>query len=402
MHIKHKTLGILITAFLLAIPLLGFFVGVDAQSVKSGNRVSVASNEVVDTSLYVSGRDIDIAGKVNGDIICAGQNVSISAEVEGDIICAAQTIDITGDINGSIRVVGQTVSVDGAISDGVSVVAQTFNTRSSSSIGRDLGVAAQTAVLNGSVERDIAAQAGSLTVNSSVGRNVDAETEQLNLGEKAAVSGDVSYTSSNQLTKNSGAVINGKTIYHNTGTGNNSPDPTNGALFNFAGLGIYLVLAMLVVSLVIALIMPASFQQASDFAFKDWTKTLALGVVSTIIAPLLILGLLFTLVGIPLAILFGLVWLIVLFLSGPFAAYLIGRLAFKRFTNNAILIMLGGSLVVLVLYLIPVVNLITMLAALWFGVGMILQQFHPPKPRYTFATDRAGADKKSTAKAKSK
>ena len=295
MKAKRGTIGLLAVGTLIIASCIGFVAGVDAQSFKSGNNVTVAEDEVVDSTLYVSGRTIDIAGKVNGDVICVGQNVSISAEVEGDIICAAQTLDITGNVEGSIRVTAQTASISSNVENNASIVAQTLITRSSSQIGRDVGLAAQTATLNGGVGRDLAAAASSLTVNGPVDRNVEAEVEQLSLGNKAKVGGNLTYTSQEKLEQDNSATVAGKVVRKQPAKGNNS---VVSPVFSFSAFGIYLVVAMLVVSLALVLIMPASFHRASDFPITNWTKTLAVGVVASFTVPFLVLGLLFTLVGI--------------------------------------------------------------------------------------------------------
>ena len=81
----------------------------------------------------------------------------------------------------------------------------------------------------------------------------------------------------------------------------------------------------------------------------------------------------FTVIGIPLALLSGLAWLLVVLLAGPFAAYLLGTWLIPRH-RNPILVMLLGAIILFLLYLIPFLGFLVWLVAAWFGVGMILRQ----------------------------
>jgi hypothetical protein len=86
--------------------------------------------------------------------------------------------------------------------------------------------------------------------------------------------------------------------------------------------------------------------------------------------PLVLIILGFTFIGIPLMILIGLIWLVIIMLSGPFTAYYIGRLLMPN--RSALLTMFIGSVVLLALYFIPFVGFIALVAAYWLGTGMIL------------------------------
>jgi hypothetical protein len=87
----------------------------------------------------------------------------------------------------------------------------------------------------------------------------------------------------------------------------------------------------------------------------------------------------------PLAFFIGLVWLTVVVASGPLFSYLVGRLLLRKYATQPVLTMLVGVVAVFVLYLIPIINLLAMIASLWLGTGMLLVQLskHFKKPVYT-------------------
>lgn len=373
---------LLLIGLLAAIPLFGFAITANAQSFRTGSNITVPNNRTVNSSLYATGRNIDVAGTVEGDVICAGQNVTVSGTVTGDVICAAQSIHINGTVEGNVRLAAQNVTISGKVDRNANVISQTLTTDSNSTIGGDIGIASQDIILNGSIGRDLAVASGSTIVNNTVGRNIQGDLNKLTLQSDASVQGFIDITSPNNVQRNSGAEVKGKIT-------RNQPTETNNT--SWVGLGwiftLYVILTMLLTALVLVLIMPRAFQVAANKALSSMGKTIIIGIVATIIVPIVIVGLMFTVIGIPLGILLLLAWLVLLFLSGPFAAYLLGRLLLRDSARNAVLVMLVGAVVLLILFLIPFLNILALLLTFWFGIGMILQALPFHKPHYNLASD---------------
>ncbi|MFA5003856.1 MAG: polymer-forming cytoskeletal protein [Candidatus Saccharimonadales bacterium] len=379
-----KRLKYLLMGLLLALPFLASAALVHAQSFRTGTNVTVAQSETLNRTLFVSGRTLDIAGTVNGDVFCAGQNITVSGTVNGDLICAGQSLSVSGTVNGDVRLAGQDVIISGQVTGNASVGGQTLTLDSRGKIAGDLSTAAQTATLNGTVGRDVAFATGSVAVNNTVGRDINAQVGTLTLGAGARVAGNVHYTSENSLTRSQGAVVGG-TISHSTPK---AKPARAGAVFGLSlVMALYMFVSFLLIALTLVLIVPRAFHAAAESARGNLLKTFFVGFVASIIVPVLLVALLFTVVGIPLAFFAGLAWLVIVLLSGPFAAYLLGRLLLRHNSSNAIWTMLLGGVVLLLLYLVPFLGVITSMLALWFGLGTILTQTTSlPKPHYNMAT----------------
>jgi hypothetical protein len=264
------------------------------------------------------------------------------------------------------------------------VAGQTFVLASHASIGQDLSVAGQNVTLNGPIERDLAAGSGSVTINSSVGRNVQAHVRTLSLGNKADIGGSVDYTSNKSLARSKGAVVAGSITRSSPKAGHVRP----GAIVpvNFL-MALYMFITFLLIALLLVLFMPRAFHLAAETARMHLLRTFLVGFVASIVVPVVLVALLFTIIGIPLALFLGLVWLVVVLLSGSFAAYLLGRLLLRGATNNAIWTILLGGAVLLILYFVPFLGVLTSLVGLWFGLGTILQQLlRMPRPRYDMSS----------------
>lgn len=384
---------------LVGVMLAGFlFVGAaQAHTFKTGDNVTFPQGEKIDNSLFVSGRNIDIASDVNGDIFCAGQTITISGNVDGDVICAAQTIRISGKVDGDVRLAAQTVSVSGEVTSNGTIATQTFTLDSDGKIGRDVSVGSQDVAINGEVGRDMAVGSTNVVVSGKVGRDIEATVVNMRLASTASVGGAIDYTSANTITQDSGSTVGGEV------TRTDPPQKQNeaqkyGALFGFSlGWFLYWLIAMAAAALLLALIWPVMFVRVTNRAMPRPWKALLVGLVAGIVVPIGLVALLISVIGIPLAITFGIGWLLILLLSGPFTAFYIGRLILRSHSDHILLDMLVGTVLLTILYFIPVVGLLALLFVLWVGVGMLLLELYALTPRPSYVKSKTA---KSSAAAK--
>lgn len=373
----------LMLAGLIALPLFSWAAIAHAQSFRSGDTTTVLVGETVNSSLFVTGKTIDIAGNVQGDVFCAGQNVTITGYVSGDVICAGQSVHVTGKVDGDVRIAGQNVTVGGMVAHNLTAAGQTVVTEGNSRVEGDAVITGQDMTLNGYVGRDVSADADTVTINGRVGRNLQSGVRQLTLGNGARVNGDASYMSNQNVLRAKDAWIAGSLTRKEP-----KPADRHEARNFLSVVAIWWFVSMLLFALVLVLVMPQTFHTATSGTVKRMGKTFLVGLIASIIVPVVILVLFATVVGIPLALLALLVWVVVLMLCGPFAAYLTGRLLLRKRTTNAIWIMLLGAFVLLVLFYIPFLGGIILLLSVWLGIGTILlNTMSLPKPNYVIQED---------------
>jgi len=352
--------------------LLSLGIGIAAAGLFAGVAHAAGLNQTVagttNHTIYTSGDTITINGTVNGDIFCAGQTVTINATVNGDVICAGQVIDVSGVVNGNVRLVGQTVNLGALVTRSASLVGQDVVITSSGRVGQDAGLLGQTATINGRVGRDVTSTSDVLTINSPVGRNVSATVNNLTLGGGATVAGNVTYYSPHTLQKNSGSRVVGTVTYHYRAAVHHTPISFSTAGFIFAE--IYWLVALIILSVILVALTPRVFRGWNAIWGSQFWWLLLTGFVAMFAAPAIILLLLFSIIGVPLAILVLLLWLAIAILSVPFAAYFTGSLIVPRM--NPVLIVLIGGVILAILELIPILGWIIALVAYWLGIGTIL------------------------------
>lgn len=354
-----------------------------AHNFRSGDTVVIDRSETIDHSLFAAGKTIDISSEVNGDVFCAGQTITISGVIHGDVICAGQTVEISGSVEGDVRLVGQSVTVSAQVKGGATIGGQTFTLSSDGSINRDVSVGSATATFSGPVGRDIAAGGSDLILTSKVGRNVKAEVERISLRNGSQVEGNVEYTSKNKISKSSEALVAGK-VTQIAPTENRQNK--RGAIFGFnLAWFLYWVTAMVVTALTIVLLFPRLIHRSTDRLMRSPWASLLTGFVASIVMPVLLVLLAATVIGLPLAVILGLSWLVVFLLSGPVSAYFLGRKVLRGPTYRPLLILLTGAALLAALYFIPIIGFLILLVAFWLGAGTILMELfdHTPKPHYS-------------------
>jgi cytoskeletal protein CcmA (bactofilin family) len=366
----RRTRYIFLGLLLALLSVLGWVAGTHAQSFRRANTVIVPSGQTVNSTLFAAGRTVDVAGDINGDLFCAGVNVTVSGRVRGDILCAAQNLTVTGQVTGDVRLVGQNVTLGGLITGNATIMAQSLTQQSRSAVQGDMSLAGQDATLNGRIGRDVASATQTLTIGGPVGRNVSANVDKLHLGSGANITGSVTYASNNTLSRASGAQVNGTVSKHAPATHKHHGIGGVSAAVGWLSL-LYMYITFVVTAIVLALVLPGLFERGAAVAWSRLGMTFLIGLVSSIVVPVVLMLLMATVIGLPLALLCGLVWLVALLMAGPVAAYLLGR-RILRSSTSPVLLMLVGAAIVFLLYLLPWVGWVFWLVGTWFGLGTLL------------------------------
>ena len=338
---------------------------------------TVGEGETVNSSLYSAGQSIEIRGTINGDVFCAGQNVRINATVNGDIICAAQNIDIRGSVDGNIRIAAQTATIEAQVARSMTAAVQTLSYETDASVGSDTTIIGQRVNLGGFVARDVLIQSEDAILGGQIGRNADVKSQEVAVRANAEIEGNLVYTSEREADIADDAVIGGS-------VSRETPDRAEQALWGATvGAYLYFMVGSLLFALVVALILPQAVRKAGGIARKSFGKTVLVGVLASFAIPVATFALAVTFVGLPLALLLILLWILLMAASGPVAGYFIGKILFRNM-KNTVGVTLIGVLALLLLCFLPFIGWLVALLAYWVGSGAILIALkrHVPKPVY--------------------
>lgn len=332
------------------------------------------------TNVYVAGADVKIDTPVDGDLYAAAGRVHVTGSVRGDAVLAAGSIDVSGSVSEDLRAAGGVVSLGGRVG-GEALIAG-----GSIAFGPDAVVLGRTWLAGGDI-----AVAGTLEGGLRVyGKNililgemrgpVELQGEQIEIAASARIQGDVAYSSRNEIKLDPRAHVTG-TVTRTPGAFE-FPRPR----LDIPGLPVIrplLLLGLLAAGALMLSLFPRFTTHALHTLGASPFKSMGLGTAIFFSLPPVILLLIITIIGIPIAFMLAAVYGAALLAGYLVTAFFIGdRLLHAAGRRDEVTFgwRIASLLVALLLlwlaYAVPFVGTLIVLVALFAGLGaMVLQAF---------------------------
>jgi len=352
LFLSRKVLAVALLAggiALPAAPVLG--------SLRTANQVIVTEDDVVREDLYAVGGRTIVEGVVQGDLIVLTGEVIVTGTVEGDIIgLVGGPVRLGGEVGESVLVAAVSLETAGRV--GADVSGFVGEARLGGEVGRDVLVTGGEVEVTARVGRDVRSQAWRLIVNGEVGRDIAARVDDMVLGEAARITGDVTFRASDEVRVSPAANVAGALVRAQV-----LAPVWAQALTRL--LGWLSVLGFVVAGVALFWVFRGTGPRAVRAARERPGRSALVGLGVLVVPPIVALPLFLTLVGLPVALLILLFWVLGLFL-GPIPAVaalgerlLGGRGGIVGGFVVAALLWRGGmwllSLAAAALYLIPLV-----------------------------------------------
>ncbi len=419
---------------LLLIAMLLLILATPARAFESrgGDTVVVEEGEVIEDDLYASGNTVEVKGTIKGDLIATGNLIILdeTGVVEGDLMAAGQGVVINGTVNDDVRIAGAVLSVGEKAKISSDLVAFGYSLAISpgGTIGKDLVYFGGQALLSGEITRNAKIGTGSLQLEGKIGGNVDADVGAaqqtmpfsplsfmpavpgmpqapsiaggLAIGKDALIGGNLSYTSP-QEAKIPDGIVSGSTTYKP------SPPPTAGQevkkptsaekvlawFFRF----LREMVTLFLVGLLLVYLWPKLLDEGSVSIQRNPWQSLLWGIVAylamifailvvivVVILVMIILGLVtlgelagtaFGLGVVAISSLTVTFHVAFSYLSKILVSFLVGRLIFSRAapekTQNRLIPLVIGLLIVVLLASIPILGTIVNIVVVLFGLGAL-------------------------------
>jgi hypothetical protein len=287
----------------------------------------VSINEPVNDDILATGNIIDVNAPVQS-IIAAGGTITINAPVKGDVIAAGGTVTINADVGGKVVAIGGSIDLAGNVSTNVVLQGGTVTIRKSATIGKDATISAGTVRNAGTVM-------GTLSVQS-------------------------------QSVENSGSAGTFKV--------KSDQSPAKSLVWLFSFVAILLTVGWFIIGLLLIRIMPVRFLQVESEVRTNTVVKCVVGFAAIIIAVIAFVLLALTIVLLPLALVLGGIALIGLLLANLFVASSLGRVicGYFKWSGKEWQLYTLGFLALCILFLIPIINILTFVISFSLGFGAIL------------------------------
>jgi cytoskeletal protein CcmA (bactofilin family) len=359
---------------------------VEAAEFLTGVEVLIGPDEVLNEDVYVFAGRVVIDGTINGDLVAAGETIEVNGRVNGDLIVAARSIMVNGVVEDDIRAAGSNLQFLSLIGGDLITAGDEIKIESDSVIGNDLVASANTLIARGDVEGNLDLSVVEARIEGAVQGNVDATVEErLILGPESVIAGELTYTSLNNVTMQSGAEVVGevtKQVPMINVFGNEFQVSTFIQVVSQIISQTKWFIGTLFVGLILIWVFPATMHNVSITLSKSPWKSFFMGVIVLPMAPVvffIIMIVALSIVGFsafPIVAVPAAVYASMLLLAKPAIAVSIGGYVAKRvtkredFTLRSALVI--GAAVLAGIGLIPYVKSIVGWLTLLLGFGMWL------------------------------
>ena len=345
---------------------------------EDGTITSTDTNSVDATNENTTTDDASTPEITNNDVYIFDSNIEMNQLVDGNVFLMGNNVNITGRVNGCLYVMAENVTF-GAESYVVNSAYVLANRVTIEGAANDFYVAANTVdmLYNGFAIRDLKLIAQTFNFSGGVGRNAYVDANQFNFDTTTDASGivygDLTYTSSNELSLSEG-LVEGTTTYTPALEETNSvTDFIMEKAINFCNA----LLIALVVFFLTLWLAPKFIETAGSYiSVKKGFLSLGIGILSIIVALAVIIGLLFSIVGSPLSlIILGLLVLMLLISFAITCTTITYKLKEKLSYKKNYLTYITFVVTVLVIWLlqqIPYAGSIISLIVTLFGFGVVV------------------------------
>jgi hypothetical protein len=316
----------------------------------------VEQGETVEEDLYVMGGDVEIAGTLTRDLIVMSGELTITdtGRVDGNVNAMVGEAELNGTVGRSVRILGGTVEVFGVIRGDLVVAGGEVTVAPGASILGDVIAAGGDVEILGDVGGDVRVNSGNVVVDAAVAGDVRIDGDDVELGENARIGGELDYTSESEAEIDDAAAVAGD-------VDRDEPDllsPGTG-VFGWLLSPILHALWLLVAGAVLILLLPRGCVAVANGVRHRPFRSIVVGLLLTIFAPLLIVILLVTVIGLPIGLIGLGAYLAALYLSQVFVGLALGRFILPNAWGDEgrgfnLLAMTLGVLILAGLRLIPV------------------------------------------------
>lgn len=310
---------------------------------------------------YIGAKTAVINADIDGDLIMGANTAQINGKVGGDLWVGAGTVTVNNRVVGDVRIGAGEVIINTTVDDDVIVGAGNLTIGEKALIRGDLVVGSGNVIVNGKIYGNVRVAGGAVTLKAVINGNVEVRTDNhITILPGTKIGGELSYWSP---TENIEFIKYAKTVTYHPITKRSSL-PMLGAFMWMVpaitiGFLLWKLICVLLLGAVLIWLMPKLLPRVVVLIKKDYWKAFWQGLVVAILVPMVIVVLAMTLIGLPISILLGLVYLLAFFFVYLSAAMLIGSWLVKK-SEKTLSRQLGalaaGVVVMGLLIIIPVVG----------------------------------------------
>ncbi|HUP98670.1 MAG TPA: hypothetical protein VM073_12040 [Usitatibacter sp.] len=324
---------------------------------------------------FLVGGSVRQAVPVEGDLIGVGGSVEVAAPVSGDVVVTGGDIRVGAAVAQDVYAAGGNVEIDGTVGRNVRVAGGNVEVHPAGRIEGNLSAFGGTVVVRGPVKGELRAASGDVVLDAEVGGDVHVAAGTLTLGPNANVGGRVTLRGNGDTIVDPAARISAGVTREPGGRSETRVrvhrEPSHA--------GWSWTIGMMLLAAAIAAVFPAGTRRVGEKLRRDPFVTMFFGFAVLVCAPVAVLMLAITIIGIPVAVALALGYVLLLVVGYAALAVVFGDAVLERVRGvdaarrawRAAAAMIA-ILAMAVVARVPVLGGFFVFAALLAGVGALV------------------------------
>jgi hypothetical protein len=329
-------------------------------------------------NVYTAGGNVNVSGRVAGDLVAAGGMVTVNAPIESDLIAAGGTLLINNPVGGDARLAGGNITVNSAVTGDLVIGGGNVTIASGASVGGDLISGTGNLEVHAPIAGKVMSSGGSIYINSAVTGEVQIYAEKLTFGPQAQVTGRIVYKGPQEAVIDNGARVSAIEF-----TRVDKKGVSAGGLAAIWTLGFLIsLLACFVAAWIANHFYTGRVAGIANAIYDRPLKYFGLGFAALILAPILVVILFITFVGYYVALIVLVTYAFLLVVSGLMAVIFVGSALWQWFKKSPQMefswrTALLGAVVMSLLKLIPFVGWIICFIIMLMAFGALVSRLRP-------------------------
>ena len=343
-----------------------------------------ATQRRIGADTFVFGGSVRIDQPVTGDLIAAGGQVDVDAPVAGDAVLAGGNLRVTAKVEQSVVAGGGRLTLDAPIGRNLRVGGGQVEIGPMATIGGNVTVGGGQVTLRGPVKGNVTVGGGRVLIDGVVEGDVESYAGGLSLGPNARLAGKLRYRSGDALVRDPAATVAGaieRLAMPGRSGAAPAPAPRDdawGAHTARGGPSWFWTAGLMAVAALLVAALPVTTMRVADGLRTRLGWSLLWGFIALVCIPVAALILLFTIIGIPVALLALLLYAALLLVGYVGSAIGLGQWALSRLRAGAaqrtgwrVAAAMAAVMLLALLGSLPWVGAFVALLAVVAGIGAI-------------------------------
>ncbi|MFA5270604.1 MAG: polymer-forming cytoskeletal protein [Patescibacteria group bacterium] len=338
------------------------------------NEQAVTINSPLSDDTYIGANSAVINSDIDGDLIIGANDVQLNSQIEGDLLAGANSIVINGRVVGDARIGAGEVIINSTVDDDVIVGTANLTIGEKGVIKGDLIAGSAHVVVNGKIMGNAKIAGGEVTLNSVIDGNVEIKTDNVvYLMPGTKIGGELSYWAPKE---NPDFIKYAKKVVYHSKAKRSSVPALDAFMWMIPAVGIgfllWKLICILLLGAVIIWLMPKLLPRVVGLIKYNYWTAFWQGLVFAIGVPVLMFVLAMTLIGMPLSILLGLIYGLIMMFGYASAVTLIGSWLIKKsdkIWSRQLIAFVVGSIIYGIIAIIPVLGCLVAFVLMMMGIG---------------------------------